>query len=187
MANEIHFDAQAMDRYGVLGLVRLPQTGACHARCERGDRSGRVGVLPGLLDADQVGGQDCRAAVAFLEFGIDEPDAFKIGSGDDAEADVVEFGRQAGLQVNLGAFVDDRRDHIGAGENGCPLLGLERHSSTGVNVVVDMDRLLHAHESLVVATSGVTYQGEVVLHRCRVSVVANGAVLGSLDPVGETT
>jgi hypothetical protein len=93
----------------VAGRVRLPNAGACHARCERRDRSGRVGAATRLVDADQVGGQDCRAAVAFLELGIDEPDAFKIGSGDDAEANAVEFGRQAGLQINLGAFVDDRR------------------------------------------------------------------------------
>ena len=77
---------------------------------------------------DQVGGQDCRAAVGFLELGVDEPDAFEVGSADDAEADAVEFGRQAGLQVDLGAFVDDRRGHVGAGENDRPLLGLERLS-----------------------------------------------------------
>jgi hypothetical protein len=89
------------------------------------------GAVPGLLDADQVGGQDCWTPIAFLELGIDEPDAFKIGSGDDAKANVVEFGRQAGLQIDLGPLVDDRRDHIVAGEHGCPLLRLERFSSTG--------------------------------------------------------
>ena len=92
-----------------LGLVRLPHAGASDARCERGDRSSRVGAAPGLVEANQIGGQDCLAAVGFLELGIDEPDTFKVGSGDDAEADAVEFGRQARLQVDLGAFVDDRR------------------------------------------------------------------------------
>ena len=88
-----------------------------------------------------------------------------------------------GLEVDLAAFVDDRYTYVAPREHDGSALSLVRRCADRIDVVGDVDRLLHVRETLVVAAGGIGHQSEVFLGRGRVTVVAGSSMIGRLpDP-----
>src|SRR4029453_3799797 len=122
-----------------------------------------------------------------FEVSVDETNRRQIRPADDAGCRVVERDGQLSLQMYLATFVDNANRDLLVIEDDRSLLRFEGLGFPEVDIVADVDGLLHVAEALVGASGRGGDEYAVVLHRRGMAVVPRGSIAGVAACAGHRT